>query len=125
MLRFTYKTLIWLLSLRIRTLGGEKLELFCQAEKIPFQFGVPAVNRPNPGHDDNIVAGGEPVLLQAVDFPQPAAHSVPDHRVAQLGSRGQAQPVFPPAVFPAVQNHGGRNRAPALGVEPAEHSVFL
>ena len=39
------------------------------------------------------------MLLQAVDFPQPAAHSVPDHRVAQLGSRGQAQPVFPPAVF--------------------------
>ena len=33
------------------------------------------------------------MLLQAVDFPQPAARSVPDHRVAQLGSRGQAQPV--------------------------------
>lgn len=52
--------------------------------EIPFQFGVPAVNRPNPGHDDNIVAGGEPVLLQAVDFPQPAAHSVPDHGVPSL-----------------------------------------
>lgn len=48
------------------------------------------MDRPNPGYDDNIIAGEKLVLVKAIDLPQPPADLVTDHSVTQLGPRSQA-----------------------------------
>ena len=83
------------------------------------------MDRPDPRHDDNIVAGGKPVLVQPIDLPQAAAHFVAHHGVAELGAGGQPQAALPAAVAAAVENHRGGHGALALGVQPAKDPIFL
>ena len=80
--------------------GGERSWSFlARRRKSRSRAAYRLCNRPDPGHDDNIVPGEELVLMEAIDLPQAAADPVADHRVAQLGPGGEAQAALPPGRF--------------------------
>ena len=76
-------------------------------------------------HHDNIPAGEHIGPVQAIELTKPAADTVADHGVAQLGGDGDAQAAHSLSVLQAVDHHAAGDGGPAPAVNAAEVAVLL
>lgn len=75
------------------------------------------------GHENDVVALFEQLFVETVGFPEPTPGPVAQDGVAQLGSGGDAEAVFPQAVAAAVDHDKAANSGITLGIESSEHMV--
>ena len=92
--------------------------LFCQLQIGGGEFSEISMYGFCPGHYHNIPAGLEFFFIEAVNFPETAAHTVAHMGLAQFFADGDANTVFPRLIFAGVENQitvgiaGGGIQAP-------------